>query len=1467
MISFLDVTFAPWAQHPGAVKLGAVLLHFVWQGAFLAAAALAVLLVIRRARPQVRYSLLLGILAMMAIAPIATLALLPEPAEAVARAPIEEMSLQSSLPEASRPSLPAEATAIVEIPSAPFVDTDLPRESPPAPMSPAGREATFYQAREAGRLDRWIEFSGRLQNYLHWIVAAWLAGVCVLSLRLLVGLIGVERARRVGVIAVAEQIQRAVDRLAASLGITRRVVALESSAVEIPTLTGWLRPVILLPASALCGLYPEQLEAIVAHELAHVRRHDYLVNLVQTVIETVLFYHPAVWWLSSRIRQEREHCCDDIAIALCNDRVTYARALASMEELRHAARWVVAARGGSLVERIARMLGRPQPVPAGRPALLFVVLLVSLVLVAMWQWHTTLQANEEARDEQIEAAVSSEVSDTPGAEEEPRDDNTSEVQAAPRDPAQVVQQLSDRIRLCVGPDPAVKTLAYDILLGGRSMPIKVQRGERRRIGVWQGTTLQGTLQQLLQNPRRFSVEIVEPRGSDTITLKIAANEPQSVFKIEAGNGVENSWRGYFSQGATESSITIDTKRMVPLEEQTGKTAIRYDKWEEVRPGKWVPMQVEVVREGTHYRMHFDWLADGLWFLRKSESIDGEKASTLSRTQNVRINERLIDQPLADEVRQSRDAARTILTLLDHNRPWLDRGATGSGWQPPFETLQYFFQTEREDVREACVLDQNGEALFEVVHDGQGQLKDRLGARYVSLNNGEYATSRKAGQFAAIHPRSERRKGIPFDLSLKQYARIGCQLDLPIFEYRENIPNAQVEIVDDEWKGQACRKATVTDLGGPAYLGCGTMLAFSSWSYVHHISPEKEVLYFDPEKNVILHETLVSSKYTFEIDFNDYQEVAPGQWAPLAMRIESPGYFTCEYRFQLVQGRHWMLRDVVSWFNPEDKSRGFVRDILLNGPRGSLLKEGREQVERSRKLFSSNGEPQGRARLSLVPLRLGEVMRAGPIDVRITMPDLLHLEIHASTSDLGASRIPVAVFDDRQRQLFAATIELTKNEAGRKRGSIKFSPSPAWNDAQFVGLSSGDKEVEETSVASVAPFRWDEPVSVNVPGFPGERNGRSPASSGTRAWRVRAVRGDRNTAKGTVDIVSTDGPHQRDVDVSLALLDQNGRLIAAGHQFKSVMIKSPPVEESFEIDLGAIPAGSEPAQFVVAVVPGRITSAPLGSRWGTFSDFTPPIEVSRLLAAGDESFWRFGLLALRDNELGESIRKEFEAETPDKRRIDNGPLSRRVLLAPHVAALTRIARDARAPDVVAAAARWLGYSESPDAVVALEPLLTFDDESVQDAAAIALTFLGISTHLDELRTIFARDRPPLEGPISGAAAQQGYDRTEFDALVALTHQHSIPSINLLGQTLLSDLERLKPGIDDKGRPVLKGRPDRAQQICKLLGRTDGERTRHWLTAAARFLDGHPDVSVMFDRTRLDGALRRLDAVESGAREKN
>src|SRR3954468_23392237 len=147
-----------------------------------------------------------------------------------------------------------------------------------------------------------------------------------------------------------------MERLRQAVGVRRTIRVFQSALTDVPLVVGWIRPVILVPVCALTNLNILQLEALLAHELAHIRRFDYLVNLMQTAVETLLFYHPAVWWLGKQIRDERENCCDDIAVAVCGNTLVYATALAELEQSRVAsARFAMAASNGSLLNRIRRL--------------------------------------------------------------------------------------------------------------------------------------------------------------------------------------------------------------------------------------------------------------------------------------------------------------------------------------------------------------------------------------------------------------------------------------------------------------------------------------------------------------------------------------------------------------------------------------------------------------------------------------------------------------------------------------------------------------------------------------------------------------------------------------------------------------------------------------------------------------------------------------------------------------------------------------------------------------------------------------------------------------------------------------------------------------------------------------------------------------------------------------------------------
>jgi beta-lactamase regulating signal transducer with metallopeptidase domain len=318
-------------NRPELERLGWVLLHFVWQGIIAAGLLATALFALRRASANARYfAACATLIAMAACLPATWLVMLPA-APTVTGSPSDPIARTQS----------GNTDRFAQMPVRPVTQRSQPEARPPM----AAAEMNWQQ---------------RLAAYLPLLAVAWLAGVLALSLRLAIGWSAVHRLRRAASRPLDDSRQSILSRLSHQIGIRWPVKLLESSLVDVPTMIGWLRPVILWPPSVLAGLSIEQFEALLAHELAHVRRHDYLVNLVQTAIETLLFYHPAVWWVSSRIRQERESCCDDRAIATCGNRLSYARALATLEELRPRPRQLaLAADGGHLLVRIRRIIGVP----------------------------------------------------------------------------------------------------------------------------------------------------------------------------------------------------------------------------------------------------------------------------------------------------------------------------------------------------------------------------------------------------------------------------------------------------------------------------------------------------------------------------------------------------------------------------------------------------------------------------------------------------------------------------------------------------------------------------------------------------------------------------------------------------------------------------------------------------------------------------------------------------------------------------------------------------------------------------------------------------------------------------------------------------------------------------------------------------------------------------------------------------
>ena len=318
-------------------RVGWTLLHSLWQLSLLGVLVAAGLLTLRRASANARYALALGALLAMAAWPAITFVLLGSDAVS---------------PAESRPSPSPSPAAVAE---------GAPVAQPPSATAAAG--PSEYEARLAGarRPPRaGIGLRALLEPVAPYCAVFWFVGVIILSARLEGGWLRLEGLRARAALAEPDWSLRFAS-LAGRLCVTRPVRLLAAAIEGSPVVVGWLRPAVLVPPAAFLNLSTDQLEAILLHELAHVRRFDYLANAVQTAIETCLFYHPAAWWLSRRIRVEREHCADDLAARATGDALLYANALTRLAETSpHAARLAPAARCGALFERIQRLLGGPR---------------------------------------------------------------------------------------------------------------------------------------------------------------------------------------------------------------------------------------------------------------------------------------------------------------------------------------------------------------------------------------------------------------------------------------------------------------------------------------------------------------------------------------------------------------------------------------------------------------------------------------------------------------------------------------------------------------------------------------------------------------------------------------------------------------------------------------------------------------------------------------------------------------------------------------------------------------------------------------------------------------------------------------------------------------------------------------------------------------------------------------------------
>jgi beta-lactamase regulating signal transducer with metallopeptidase domain len=250
------------------------------------------------------------------------------------------------------------------------------------PFTPATRVQASHLVEGTIGLNTLVEWRGPV---VRGAAAIWIAGLLLRLFRVAIEWRRIRRVRRLDVAEAGPALGTLVSTLSTELGVRQPVTVLRSRRADVPMVAGWRHATIFLPLDSTTRLQPQQLRGVLAHELAHVRRGDYAANLLQVAVETLLWFHPAARWMSSRVRTEREYCCDDVAVRSGTDAADYARSLAALEDARDNCQLMVAAASGTLLDRLQRIVGHPRPVltPRRGALTLIVALIVATVILTL----------------------------------------------------------------------------------------------------------------------------------------------------------------------------------------------------------------------------------------------------------------------------------------------------------------------------------------------------------------------------------------------------------------------------------------------------------------------------------------------------------------------------------------------------------------------------------------------------------------------------------------------------------------------------------------------------------------------------------------------------------------------------------------------------------------------------------------------------------------------------------------------------------------------------------------------------------------------------------------------------------------------------------------------------------------------------------------------------------------------------
>jgi len=596
---------------------------------------------------------------------------------------------------------------------------------------------------------------------------------------------------------------------------------------------------------------------------------------------------------------------------------------------------------------------------------------------------------------------------------------------------------------------------------------------------------------------------------------------------------------------------------------------------------------------------------------------------------------------------------------------------------------------------------------------------------------------------------------------------------------------------------------------------------------------------------------------FEIDFTDYQEVEPGQWAPLAIRVEAAEYFTCELKFQLIEGRHWLLSEVESWFDPETKNRGVVQQVIVNQP-SRLHDEALKQIEAARAVFG-DGEQNDAPTLAVPTQRfqLGRPANVGPLNVLFTLnpADELVLRCGAAEGEMlePGETVSVLLLDEADRMLSAAQATFVAQD-GRIEASAGFGRSMGLADVARFALSRGGKYVDDGSSEArsvrvgMVPSQMDQPATMQV----ADKSGKTAVLDVT----VRPNQSGQPVA--FVSFASQDQMNEFGLDISVGLFNEQGALIAAGAKQGTLLVKSSIVEETWEVPLPGLAPDARFDRIAVGVSRGQTYSAPAGTLWARFVIYYPIFDVETMLAAEDPGCWQVGLQELERHIRDEVLNRGLLNSMRDWREQVAEHKTHQEVLQPRVERLRSIAEQTDDVDVLAPALRLLGLSGNRQATATIRAHVDSEDSGIRDVATISLGMLGEVDALPGIEAVLNKPIPEFEKDPDG---YRRYLVRGDDALIALVTMRTDESIAVVRRLLKESLGQIERAPRETGGYSWRGKhaPD---LLAKLMGCLMDPRYVAVLTEAIDLIDAQRPAGGEY---RADEFMASLQEYGDAARE--